>query len=125
MPMKKIMVVDDEESMRHMLTLILKREGYDVRAVEKGSEALQLADSEPFDFILSDVVMPEMDGLKLLQALKQKKVEATLIMMSPTATWTRPPPWRLSPSSSSMSYSLPFNNLMEVRLILIRPDAFN
>ena len=76
------MVVDDEESMRHMLTLILKREGYEVRAVEKGSEALQLVDSEAFDFILSDVVMPGMDGLTLLQALKQKKVQAPVIMMS-------------------------------------------
>ena len=82
MERKKILVIDDEESMRHMLTLILKREGYEAQAVEKGSEALKLVDSESFDFILSDVVMPEMDGLALLQALKQKKVEATLIMMS-------------------------------------------
>jgi two-component system response regulator AtoC len=82
MQRKKILVVDDEESMRHMLTLILQREGYEVRAVEKGSEALQLVDSEAFDFILSDVVMPGMDGLALLQALKQKKVEGPVIMMS-------------------------------------------
>ena len=79
---KRILVVDDEESMRHMLTLILKREGYEVQAVDTGREALQLVNSEPYDFILSDVVMPEMDGLELLQALKQKKVEATVIMMS-------------------------------------------
>jgi len=82
MERKKILVVDDEESMRHMLTLILKREGFEVRAVEKGSQALQLVESESFDFILSDVVMPEMDGLSLLQALKQKKSDATVIMMS-------------------------------------------
>jgi two-component system response regulator AtoC len=50
--------------------------------VEKGSEALHLVDSELFDFILSDVVMPEMDGLNLLQAMKKKGVEATVIMMS-------------------------------------------
>jgi two-component system response regulator AtoC len=82
MEREKILIVDDEESMRHMLTLILNREGYEVRAVEKGSEALLLVESELFDFILSDVVMPEMDGLALLQALKKKKVEATVIMMS-------------------------------------------
>ncbi len=82
MQKKRILVVDDEESMRHMLTLILKREGYEVQAVDTGREALQLVNSEPYDFILSDVVMPEMDGLELLQALKQKKVEATVIMMS-------------------------------------------
>src|SRR4030042_1857409 len=82
MERKKILVVDDEESMRHMLSLILKREGYEVQAIGKGSEALHLVDSQTFDFILSDVVMPEMNGLALLQALKEKKIEATVIMMS-------------------------------------------
>ncbi len=82
MERKKILIVDDEESMRHMLTLILKREGYEVQAAEKGSEALLLVESESFDFMLLDVVMPEMDGLDLLQSLKKKKVESTVIMMS-------------------------------------------
>jgi two-component system response regulator AtoC len=82
MSRKRILIVDDDGSMRHMLSLLLKREGYEVQAVGRGSEALQLASSEPFDFILSDVVMPGMGGLELLQALKEKKVEATLIMMS-------------------------------------------
>ena len=82
MERKKILIVDDEESMRHMLSLILKREGYEVQAAEKGSEALLLVESESFDFMLLDVVMPEMDGLDLLQTLKRKKVEATVIMMS-------------------------------------------
>jgi len=86
MDRKKILIVDDEESMRHMLTLILRREGYEVKAVDKGSAALPLVDSESFDFILSDVVMPEMDGLEFLQALRNKKVEATIIMMSAYGT---------------------------------------
>jgi len=79
---RKILVVDDEDSMRHMLSLILKREGYEARAVGRGSEALALLEKEPFDFILSDVIMPEMGGLELLRVLKEKKVEATIIMMS-------------------------------------------
>jgi two-component system response regulator AtoC len=65
-----------------MLTLILKREGYEARAVGRGSEALALLEGEPFDFILSDVIMPEMGGLDLLRAVKEKKVQATVIMMS-------------------------------------------
>ena len=79
---RKILIVDDEDSMRHMLTLILKREGYEARAVGRGSEALALLEGEPFDFILSDVIMPEMGGLDLLRAVKEKKVQATVIMMS-------------------------------------------
>lgn len=57
---RKILIVDDEDSMRHMLALILRREGYEARAVGRGSEALALLEGEPFDFILSDVIMPEM-----------------------------------------------------------------
>ncbi len=82
MEAKKILIVDDEESMRHMLSLILKGEGYEARAVGLGREALDLADSQTFDFILLDVVMPEMDGLELLRALKEKGLGSTVIMMS-------------------------------------------
>ncbi len=83
---KKILVIDDEESMRHMLTLILKREGYAVLSTDKGSEALKLVDTESFDFILSDVIMPEMDGLQILRALREKRMDSTVIMMSAYGT---------------------------------------
>ncbi len=82
METKKILVVDDEESMRHMLSLILKREKYAVQTAANGEEALKTVESQAFDFILMDVVMGEMDGLELLGALRQKGVEATIIMMS-------------------------------------------
>ncbi len=86
MEQKKILIIDDEESMRHMLSLILKKEGYQVHAAAGGREALDLLSSHSFDFILSDIIMPEMDGLELLQALKDRKVEATIIMMSAYGT---------------------------------------
>jgi len=86
MEQKKILIIDDEESMRHMLSLILKKEGYQVHAAAGGREALDLLSSHSFDFILSDIIMPEMDGLELLQALKDRKVEATIIMMSAFGT---------------------------------------
>ncbi len=86
MAKKRILIIDDEESMRHMLSLILKKEGYEVYAASGGKEALDLVSSLSFDFILSDIIMPEMDGLELLQALKDKKVEATIIMMSAYGT---------------------------------------
>ena len=70
---RKILIVDDEDSMRHMLTLILRREGYEARAVGKGSEALALLEGEPFDFILSDVIMPEMGGLRTSCGRSRKK----------------------------------------------------
>ena len=79
---KRVLVVDDEEAMRHMLSLVLKREGYGVLTAANGKEALSLVESHLFDFILMDVVMPEMDGLELLAALKDRGVETTVIMMS-------------------------------------------
>jgi two-component system response regulator AtoC len=82
METKKILVVDDEESMRHMLSLILKREGYEVLTAGGGKEALALVDGKLFDFILLDVVMPGMGGLELLKTIKDRKVDATVIMMS-------------------------------------------
>jgi two-component system response regulator AtoC len=82
MEKKKVLVVDDEESMRHMLSLILKREGYAVLTAGDGKEALALAEAHLFDFVLLDVVMPGMDGLEVLKTLKERKVEATVIMMS-------------------------------------------
>jgi two-component system response regulator AtoC len=82
METKRALVVDDEEAMRHMLSLILKREGYEVLTAASGKEALSKVESHLFDFILMDVVMPEMDGLELLGAIKDRKVETTVIMMS-------------------------------------------
>ena len=82
MEKKKVLVVDDEESMRHMLSLILKREGYEVLTAGDGKEALVLAEAHLFDFVLLDVVMPGMDGLEVLKTLKERKMEATVIMMS-------------------------------------------
>src|SRR5512143_3617162 len=82
MEKKKVLVVDDEESMRHMLSLILKREGYEILTAAGGREAIGLTEAHLFDFVLLDVVMPEMDGLEVLKTIKDRKVEATVIMMS-------------------------------------------
>ncbi len=82
----RVMVVDDEESMRHMLSVILKKEGYDVVAFEDGERALSYLDREDFDFILCDIRMPGMDGLSFLRALARRDHSATVIMMSAYGT---------------------------------------
>jgi two-component system response regulator AtoC len=78
----KILVVDDEPNMLHMLSVMLKRAGFQVSAVDSGKEALDLAAQYEFDFILSDVRMPEMDGVQLLERLKRQGSEAVVIIMS-------------------------------------------
>jgi len=82
----KVMIIDDEESMRHMLSVILKREGYDPVAYAEAEKALSGLDADDFDFVLCDIKMPGMDGLKFLKALQEKKREQTVIMMSAYGT---------------------------------------
>ncbi len=83
---KKILIVDDEEGMRHMLSIILKKEGYETTSVSNGNEALTAAEKDDYDFILCDIRMPGMDGLTLLQELKKRGCNSTIIMMSAYGT---------------------------------------
>jgi two-component system response regulator AtoC len=83
---KRILIVDDEESFRHMLSVILIKEGYEVDTSSNGEEGLQKAAASPFDQILCDIRMPRMDGLEFLRGIKKTGVEATVIMMSAYGT---------------------------------------
>ena len=65
--MPKILQAEDDDSMRVYLARALERTGYHVVAVDNGLAALPLLESEPFDLLLTDIVMPEMDGIELAQ----------------------------------------------------------
>ncbi|MDY6987132.1 MAG: sigma-54 dependent transcriptional regulator [Thermodesulfobacteriota bacterium] len=80
--MKKILVIDDEPNMRHMLTVVLKRAGYEVADAANGAEALSLLEGRVFDLILCDVRMPEMDGLAFLKHMADRGIDITTIVMS-------------------------------------------
>lgn len=63
----KILLAEDEDAMRTYLERALIKAGYDVVTVDRGTEALPLLEKERFDLLLSDIVMPEMDGIELAQ----------------------------------------------------------
>ena len=65
--MLRILVAEDEEAMRAYLSRALQNAGYDVVAVDRGTHALPYLENEHFDLLLSDIVMPEMDGIELAQ----------------------------------------------------------
>ncbi|GAA4040061.1 response regulator [Sphingomonas rosea] len=65
--MIKILLAEDDSSMREYLARALERVGYAVKAVGCGTEAMPLLESEQFDLLLTDIVMPEMDGIELAQ----------------------------------------------------------
>lgn len=71
MSLKRILVVDDDESIRTMEERILKREGYEVVSVPDGYTAMARYKNEDFDLVILDVMMPGMDGFKVSQALRQ------------------------------------------------------
>jgi two-component system response regulator AtoC len=81
--MRRVLVVDDEESIRLVLRTLLRKHGYEVEVAESGEAALALLDSFGPDVILTDVRMPKMGGMDLLATLKAKQHStATVIVMS-------------------------------------------
>jgi two-component system, cell cycle response regulator CpdR len=65
--MIRILLAEDDEAMRGYLQRALERAGYSVAAVDRGTAALPLLEQERFDLLLTDIVMPEMDGIELAQ----------------------------------------------------------
>jgi len=77
-----ILIIDDEENMRHMLSVMLTRQGYRVDQAENGADGLARLATNVYDFILCDIRMPEMDGKTFLTGALEQHVFAPIIMMS-------------------------------------------
>ncbi len=82
----KILIMDDEENMRHMLSVLAEQAGYEVELAEDGKQGLQKTKEHYYDYILCDVKMPAMNGMEFLQAAKDLIVNSTVIMMSAYGT---------------------------------------
>ncbi len=78
----KILVVDDERSIRNTLSEILGDEGYEVEVAEDGPTALQMAEKEKFGVIFCDIKMPGMDGIEVLEKLTESDTDAAVVMIS-------------------------------------------
>ncbi len=83
---KRLLVIDDEANMRHMLTSLLKRVGYQVDAASDGLEGLEMIKERLYDFILCDIRMPRMDGMEFLKSARDLIQTTPLIMMSAYGT---------------------------------------
>jgi len=83
----RLLVVDDEPSMCEFLSVVLRKEGYAVDTAPGGREALEKAETVPYDLVLQDLKMPEMDGIALLRALKERDPEILVIIMTAYSTW--------------------------------------
>ncbi|RJP87649.1 MAG: sigma-54-dependent Fis family transcriptional regulator [Desulfobacteraceae bacterium] len=79
---KRILVIDDEKNMRHMLTALLTESGFSVDAAADGEEALQKIEEASYNFVFCDIRMPNMDGMAFLKAAADKLENMNVIMMS-------------------------------------------
>ncbi len=84
--MATLLIVDDEQSMRQLLSLVFGREGYEVRTASNGREALDLVRREPVHVIISDVKMPDMSGIDLLREVRAVAPDTAIVMMTAFAT---------------------------------------
>ncbi len=82
MSKRRVLVADDEESIRHMLGLHLGRAGFEVVPVADGRQALDALTRDTFDFALCDLVMPQLDGIEVIRGAKAKGVATPIVLMS-------------------------------------------
>ena len=83
---RRVLVVDDEENLRHMIAVLLEDEGYRVEQAADGAEALARLDEAPSDFVVSDLRMPKIDGLEFTRSYRaQETGERRLPIIALTA----------------------------------------
>ncbi len=82
----RILVVDDERSMRELLAIVLRREGYEVLLAENGRAAVDLLEREPVDLLISDIKMPDLSGVDVLRAAKKIDKDILGIMITAFAS---------------------------------------
>src|SRR3990167_9375602 len=79
---KKILIIEDEKPMARALELKLTHEGFEATITLNGESALEMLEKETFDLIVCDLVMPKMDGFKVLETLKEKKIKTPVMVLT-------------------------------------------
>src|SRR3982750_3598551 len=78
----RILVVDDEESIREFLDIMLSKEGYDVTLAEDGQKAIDFLKKKSFDMVISDMQMPRVTGMELLRHSRENYPELRFMMIT-------------------------------------------
>ena len=80
--MTRVLVVDDEELVRDLTALVLRRAGYDVVSTASAREALELVETHSIDLIVSDVVMPDLTGIELLAEMQERRPDLPVVLVT-------------------------------------------
>ena len=83
---KTLLIADDEPNIRRVLQAIFVKDGYEVHVAENGVKALEWASANPVSVLITDLIMPDMNGVELIQKVKQKHPEAVAIVITAYAT---------------------------------------
>ncbi len=84
--MANILIVDDEQSYRQLLSLVFESDGNNIRTAMNGRQALEQLQAEPADVIVSDVKMPDMDGIEMLRAVRETLPDVGVVLMTAFAS---------------------------------------
>jgi DNA-binding NtrC family response regulator len=76
------LVVDDEELVRDLTVLVLRRAGYEVVSAASARQALELVETHSIDLIVSDVVMPDLTGVELLAEMRERRPDLPVVLMT-------------------------------------------
>jgi two-component system, NtrC family, response regulator PilR len=118
----RILIADDEQSMREWMRLLFQRDGFDVLTAENGEAARDLVSREYVDVVLTDIRMPKLDGVALLTSIRQSAPDVIVMMM--TAHWTRDSEeWAAAKATGAAAlFEKPFRDVnlvtMQVRQLL-------
>ena len=85
----KVLVVDDDASLREFLSVLLDKEGYQVYMAGSAKEGLETLDRHPIDVVLTDVKMPGMDGIEFLAEVRKRSRDVVMIIMTAYSTWQK------------------------------------
>ena len=113
--MNRILIVDDEQSMRELLSILLRKEGYEVVTAENGANALKAVQREIFDLVITDLKMPQFDGMALLRSVKDVSPDTIVIII--TAFGTTEGAERARDLGAYDYIGKPFNN-DEIKLVI-------
>ncbi len=119
--MFKILIAEDDRELRQLFQHVLTKNGYSVVGVSNGEEALQALDTSYYDLIISDIMMPKMDGYQLVSALREAGMTTPVMMITAKDAFDD---MRLGFLSGSDDYMVKPVNINEMVLRRESPDAY-
>jgi len=116
-PKKKILVVEDEESLLKLESILLTSKGYEVRGVSNGQEALEALAEDPPDLVLLDIMLPKIDGFEVCRRIKEEEATKHIPVIMLTAKKSREDMARGEKVGADWYITKPFKSAMVIETI--------